>query len=343
MPPPDEQALRNGRTDMHSIGRRGLGGLALAAASLTAGRAGAQDYPRRQAIRMIVPQAAGSATDVMARAVAQPLSEILGQQVVVDNRAGAGGILGSELLAKAAPDGYVLGIVNISTHGVNPGLFRRLPYDAARDFTPIGMTATIGNVFIVHNAFPARTLEEAIAHIRANPGKVNFASAGQGSSQHLAAALFARMAGGLRMVHIPFRGTGPGTTAVMAGEADLMIPTISSGLPAIRSGRARALAVTTEAPVPDLPGVPAMKDTVPGYVVTSWYGLAGPANLPAPIVARVNAAMREALGRPETVRTLQAAGFAAQPGTPEELTRHIAAEIDRWKRVIDEAGIPREG
>jgi tripartite-type tricarboxylate transporter receptor subunit TctC len=329
---------------MNRITRRGLAGMTFAVA---ASPAWAQDYPRRQPIRLIVPQAAGSATDVMARAVAQSLSEILGQQVVIDNRAGAGGILGTEMLAKAAPDGYTLGVINISTHGVNPGLFRRLPYDAQRDFTPVSMTATIGNVFIVHNAFPARTLAEAIAYIRANPGRVNFASAGQGSSQHLAAALFGRMAGGaqgaLQMVHIPFRGTGPGTTAVMAGEADLMIPTISSGLPAIRSGRARALAVTTEAPVPDLPGVPAMQDTVPGYVVTSWYGIAGPPRLPEPIVARLNAGLREALARPETVRTLEAAGFVAAAGSPQDLSQHITAEIERWKRLIEEAGIPREG
>jgi tripartite-type tricarboxylate transporter receptor subunit TctC len=328
---------------MQLVTRRRLGGLALTAGTALATPAQAQDYPRRQAIRLIVPQAAGSATDVMARAVAQPLSELLGQQVVIDNRAGAGGLLGTELLAKAAPDGYTLGVVNISTHGVNPSLYRRVPYDALRDFSPVGMTATIGNVFIVNANFPARTLDEAIAHIRANPGRINFASAGQGSSQHLAAALFARMAGGLQMVHIPFRGTGPGTTAVMAGEADLMIPTISSGLPAIRSGRARALAVTTATPVPDLPGVPVMQETVPGYVVTSWYGIAGPANLPGPIVARLNAALGEALARPETVRTLQAAGFAPTASTPDDLGRYIAAEIERWKRVIDEAGIPREG
>ncbi|WP_270934536.1 Bug family tripartite tricarboxylate transporter substrate binding protein [Falsiroseomonas oryzae] len=322
------------------IGRRSLGALALAG---VAQPALAQEYPRRQPVRLIVPQAAGSATDVMARAVAQPLSEILGQQVVIDNRAGAGGLLGTEMLAKAAPDGYTLGVVNISTHGVNPGLFRRLPYDAVRDFTPIGMTATIGNAVIVRSGFPAQTLAEAIAFIRANPGRVNFASAGQGSSQHLAAALLARMAGGLQMVHIPFRGTGPGTTAVMAGEADLMIPTISSALPAIRSGRARALAVTTEASVPDLPGVPPAKDTLPGYVVTSWYGIAGPANTPAPVVARVNAAIRDALTRPETVRTLEAAGFVPAAGSPAELAAHIVAEIERWRRVIEDAGIPREG
>ena len=324
---------------MINITRRALGGAALFAAT----PALAQEYPRRTAIRLIVPQAAGSATDVMARAVAQPLSEVLGQQVVIDNRAGAGGILGTEMLAKAAPDGYTIGVVNISTHGVNPGLFRRVPYDATRDFSPISMTATIGNAVIVRAGFPARTLAEAIAYIRANPGRVNYASAGQGSSQHLAAALLARMAGGLNMVHIPFRGTGPGTTAVMAGEADLIIPTVSSALPAIRSGRARALAVTTEAAVPDLPGVPPAKETVPGYVVTSWYGIAGPANLPAPIIARLNAAIGEALARPETIRTLEAAGCVPAHGTPAELAAHITAEIDRWRRVIEEAGIPREG
>ena len=332
---------------MTIITRRGLAGTALGGLALGAGlsagsTAHAQDFPRRGPIRILVPQAAGSATDVMSRALAAGMSAVLGQQFVIDNRPGAGGIRGAELLAKAEPDGYTLGIANISTHAVNPGLYRNLPYDPIKDFTPISLSALIGNAVIVHDALPARTLAEFIEYARRNPGKVSYASAGQGSSQQLVAELLASMAGGLKMLHVPYRGTGPGVIAVMTGEVDMMIPTIASALPGVQSGRARALAVTTEAPVKDLPDVPIAAATLPGYVVTSWYGLAGPAGLPAPIVARLGEAVATAVKRPDTVRPMVAAGFEPVSGTPDAFTAYIRDEIARWKQVITDAGIKIE-
>jgi tripartite-type tricarboxylate transporter receptor subunit TctC len=299
----------------------------------------AQDYPRKQAIRIIVPQAVGSATDTIARVLAQRVGAELGQQMIVDNRPGAGGLLGGELASKAAPDGYTLILANISSHGVNPALYAKLPYDPINGFAPIGNAAQTSNILIVNAEQPFKSMKELTDHAKANPGKLHYASPGQGSSQHLAMELFRTVAGGINVVHVPYRGSGPGVTAVMGGEAQLMMPATPSALPALQAGKARALAVTSLKRHPEFPNLPTVAETYAGYDVTSWFGLAGPAGTPRPIVDRLNAAMRQALADPEAIKALAVAGMEPVLSTPEEFAAFIKAEIEKWTKVARDANI----
>jgi tripartite-type tricarboxylate transporter receptor subunit TctC len=310
--------------------------LALAAAfAAAAGPARAQgfpkdEFPKKQVIRILVPQAAGSATDVIARLLAARMAAEIGQQIIVDNRSGAGGVLGAEAAAKAPPDGYTLFLANISTHGVNPGLYKRLPYDPIGDFVPIGMAGGTSNVLIVHAELPIRTLKGLIDYAQANPGKLAFATPGPGSSQHLATELFMMMAGGLDMLHVPFRGSPAGVTAVMTGVVSWMMPATPSAQAAITSGKVRAIAVTSGKRHPDYPDVPSIGETLPGYDVTAWYGLAAPAGTPRPIAAALSEAMRKTLSNPEMVKSLTAAGMEPAVSTPEAFGDFIKSEIEKW-------------
>lgn len=320
--------------------RRDVLALACAGAALgLPGTASAQEFPRRQAIRIIVAQAAGSATDTLARVVAARIAETLGQQVVVENRPGAGGLVGAEVAAKAAPDGYTLFVSNISTHGVNPGLYTSLPYDPIEGFVSIGFAAETANLLIVNARAPFQTVADLIAHAKANPGRIKFATAGEGSSQHLATELFARMAGGLRMVHVPYRGSAPGVTAVMSGEVDWMLPALPSGIPAVESGRARGIGVSSARRHERYPNIPAIAETLPGYEVTSWYGLSAPRGTPAPIIAQLNEALAKAVAHPEAVRQLTAVGLDPRSSTPAEYDAFIRAEITRWREIAQAANI----
>ncbi len=313
-----------------------------AAAVLAAAAAGpvrAQDFPRKQTIRIIVPQAVGSATDTIARLLAQRVGAELGQQMIVDNRPGAGGLLGAELASKAVADGYTLILANISSHGVNPALYAKLPYDPINGFTPIGLAAQTPNILIVNAELPFKTTKELIDHAKANPGKLHYASPGQGSSQHLAMELFRTVAGGIDMVHVPYRGSGPGVTAVMGGEAQLMMPAAPSALPAMQAVKARALAVTSAARHPDFPNLPTVAETLPGYEVTSWFGLAGPAATPRPVVDLLNAVMRKVLSDPEAVKALAVAGMEPVTSTPEEFGAFIKAEIEKRTAVARGANV----
>jgi tripartite-type tricarboxylate transporter receptor subunit TctC len=317
-----------------------LGVLCAVAASLAVTPpAGAQDYPRKQTIRIIVPQAVGSATDTIARILAQRIAPELGQQMMVENRPGAGGLLGGDLASKAAPDGYTLILANISSHGVNPALYAKLPYDPINGFTPIGRAGQTSNILIVNAELPFKTTSELIEHAKANPGKLHYASPGQGSSQHLAVELFRTVAGGINVVHVPYRGSGPGVTAVMGGEAQFMMPAAPSALPALQAGKARALAVTSTRRHPEFPNLPTVAETFPGYEVTSWFGLAGPAGTPRPIVDLLNAAMRKALSDPEAIKVLAAAGMEPTLSTPEEFGAFIKAEIEKWTAVARTANV----
>lgn len=313
-------------------------------AAVTAGPVSgvAQDYPKKGPLRLIVPQSPGSATDIMARALAARLSEILGQQVVVDNRAGAGGLVGTEAVAKAPPDGYTLGIANISTHGVNPGLYKSLPYDPIADFAPVGLTAVTGNVLIVSAAQPFRTVGELIAHAKAHPNTLMFATAGPGSSQHLATELFNAMAGGLKMLHVPYRGTTPGLTAVMANEVAWMMPAIPSGMTAIKTGKARPIGVSTAQRHKELPDVPTIAETLPGFEVVTWFGVVAPARTPASVIATLNEALAKALGHPELQRQFAGAGLDPTSSTPEAFAAFIRSEIARWTKVARDANITIE-
>ncbi len=298
----------------------------------------AQNYPNK-AVRLIVAQSAGSATDVAARVIATPLAALLKQQVVVDNRAGAGGLLGTEIAAKAPADGYTLIFANISTHGVNPALYRRLPYDAIRDFTPIGLATTTPNVLVVNASLPAKNTAEMITLLRNRPGQLNVATPGSGSSQHLAVELFMTMAGGLKSQHVPYKGSGPAMTALISGEASWMIPTLTLSLPHIRSGKIRALGVSSTAPHEDLPQVPPLAETLPGYEVLSWYGFAAPARTPAAVVNLLNKATATVLAMPETRKGLAGAGMSVQHSSPAQLGDFIRNEIEKWSKVAKGSGI----
>lgn len=298
----------------------------------------AQSYPTK-AVRLIVAQGAGSATDVSARIIAQKHSALLGQQVIVDNRAGAGGLLGTEIAAKAQPDGYTLIFANISTHGVNPALYRKLPYDPVRDFSPITLATTTPNVLIVHPSIPAKNTQEFIDFAKARPGQLNVATPGNGSSQHLATELFTTMAGGLKTLHVPYKGSGPAMSALIAGEASWMIPTLTLSLTHIRAGRVRALAVTSTKAVEDLPGIPTVSATLPGYEVLSWYGFAAPAKTPQAIITRLNETITAVLAMPDVRKSLAAVGMGVESGTPEQFGQFIRAEVAKWSKVAKTAGI----
>jgi tripartite-type tricarboxylate transporter receptor subunit TctC len=315
--------------------------VSLVAASVAAATfpAAAQDYPKKSTIRVIVPQAVGSATDTVARIMAQRIAANLGQQMIVDNRPGAGGLLGGELTSKAPPDGYTLILANISSHGVNPALYAKLPYDPINGFTPIGRAGQTSNLLIVNSELPFKTLKDVVDYAKANPGKLFYASPGQGSSQHLAVELLRSVAGNINMTHVPYKGSGPGVTAVMGGEAQLMMPATPSALPGLKSGKARAVAVSSLKRHPDYPDLPTIAETFPGYEVTSWFGLAAPAGTPQPVIDTLNAAMRKALADPDAIKQLANAGLEPAVSSPEEFGAYIKSEIEKWTKVARAANV----
>ena len=297
-----------------------------------------QAYPAKP-IRVIVAQAAGSATDIVTRLVGNGLAEPLGQPLVVDIRAGAGGILGTEIAAKAAPDGYTMLMANISTHGVNPALHPKLSFDPVRDFSPISLVSTTANVLVVHPSLPVRSVQDLVALAKARPGQLNFSTPGSGSSQHLATELLRSMTGNAQMLHVPYKGSGGAMASVIAGETVWMMPTLPLSLPHIRSGRVRPVAVSTLKPMDDLPGVPTIAATLPGYEVVTWYALMFPAATAQPIVARINAELVKVLATAEMQRALAGHGMQAQSSTPEALGEFVKSEIARWTKVARQAGI----
>jgi len=313
-----------------------------AALFVSANPATAQPFPKKGTIKIIVPQAVGSATDTVGRALATHIGAEIGQQIIVDNRPGAGGLLGSELAAKASPDGYTLLLANISTHGVNPGLYPKLPYDPIKDFAPIGLAGGTSNILIVNAALPIKTTKELIDAVKAKPGTLSYATPGQGSSQHLAVELFRTLAGGFDVTHLPYRGSGPGVIAVMSGEASFMMPATPSALPGIKNGKVRPLAVTSLKRHPDFPDVPTVADTFPGYDVTSWYGLSAPAGTPQPVIEQLSDALRKALANPEAVKALTNAGMEPSFSTPAQFGEFIKAEIAKWTKVARDANVKLE-
>jgi tripartite-type tricarboxylate transporter receptor subunit TctC len=315
----------------------------LCAAALAAGSVApvlAQTWPGKP-IRLIVAQAPGSATDVVARILAPALAEALGQPLLVDNRTGAGGVLGTELAAKAPADGYTLLLANISTHGVNPALHRKLPFDPVRDFTPVSMVSTTPNLLVVHPSLPVKSAGELVALARKKPGALLYATPGTGSSQHLATELFRSMAG-FDSLHVPYKGTPPALAATISGEASWMMPTLTSALPHVKANRLRVLAVTSAQRLEDLPEVPALAEVFPGFEVVSWYALVGPAGLPRAIVERLNQEVARASAVAEVRRALALNGMAVRTGTPEQLAAYIRDDIARWTRVVREAKIAIE-
>jgi tripartite-type tricarboxylate transporter receptor subunit TctC len=297
----------------------------------------AQPYPSKP-IRIVVPFAAGGTTDLLARAAAQKLTEAWGQPVVVDNRPGAGGNIGSELVAKAAPDGYTVEMGTVGTHAINASLYARMPYDHVKDFAPIILVATVPNVLVVNPGVPVKSVQELIAYAKANPGKLNFASPGSGTSGHLCGELFKVMAG-VQITHIPYKGSAPALQDLLGGQVQMMFDNLPSALPHIKAGKLRALAVTTAARAAALPDLPTVAEAgLPGFEASSWFGLLAPAGTPPDIVARLNAEIAKWLASPDAMEKLLALGANAAGGSPEDFTKHIAAETAKWQKVVKASG-----
>lgn len=301
----------------------------------------AQTFPVKS-IRLVVAQAAGSSTDGLARLVGQELSRVVQQPVVVDVRPGAGGLLGTEIVAKALPDGYTLQLATIATHGVNPALYKKLPYDPVKDFSALILATISPNALISHPSLPVRNVREFISLAKARPGQLNFSSSGTGGGQHLAAEVFANLSGKLITVHVPYKGTTPAITALMSGEVHWMMPSLSSALPHIHTGKVRALAVTSIKRISDLPDVPTVAETIRGFEVVSWWGLVGPAGIPDAIVSQLNASLSRILSQPDIGKKLAVLGMVATPGTPQEFEGFIKSEVAKWGRVVRETGVPLE-
>ena len=305
--------------------------------ALVATAASAQTYPTKP-IRLVVPFPPGGATDILARDVAQKLTEAWGQQVIVDNRPGAGGNIGSELVAKAAPDGYTLEMGTVGTHAINASLYAKMPYDHVKDFAPVILVAGVPNVLVVNPALPANSVAELIAYAKANPGKLNFASSGNGTSIHLSGELFKFMAG-VQMTHVPYKGSAPALQDLIGGQVQLMFDNLPPSLPQIKAGKLRALAVTSLARAPALPDVPTMAEAgLPGYEASSWFGVLAPAGTPPAIVAKLNAEIARWLATPEAKEKLSKQGANAAGGTPEDFAKHIAAETAKWAKVVKDSG-----
>ncbi len=294
-------------------------------------------YPSKP-IRMIVPSAPGSGPDIMARAIGQKLTEALGQAIVIDDKPGAGGIIGSEAAAKAAPDGYTLIMSNAGAHTVNPSLYAKLPYDPIKDFAPVTLVALAPNILIVHPTLPVRNVKELIALAKAKPGELTFGSGGNGSTAHLSGEMFKTMAG-INIVHIPFKGSPAAVIGVIAGQIALAIPNIPPALPHVRSGKLKALAVTTAkraAGVPELPTV--AESGLPGYEATAWFGVLAPAATPPQIIARLNAAIVKIAHAREMQDRLMAEGADAVGNTPEQFAQIIRNDIAKWAKVVKASG-----
>jgi tripartite-type tricarboxylate transporter receptor subunit TctC len=300
----------------------------------------AQSYPSRP-IRLIAPSSPGSGVDIVARIVGQKLSENLKQQVVIDNRAGAGANLGAEIAAKAAPDGYTL-FMGTPAHAINTSLYRRLNYDIVKDFAPISLVTSGQYVLVVHPSLPARNVKELIALARARPGQLNYASAGNGNATHLAAELFKSLTK-LNAVHVPYKGTGPALTDLIGGQVQFMFANLTAGLPHIKSGKLHALAVTGAARSPAAPDIPTMIESgVPGYTVTSWYGVLAPAGTSQEIINRLNSEIARVMRSPDMKDRLAGEGAEPVSSTPAEFAAFIKTEIAKWGKVIRGAGISIE-
>jgi len=300
--------------------------------------ASAQSYPNKP-IRLVVPYPAGGPLDIMARAIGQKLTEAWKQPVVVDNRAGAGGNIGADFVAKSAPDGYTLLMGAVATHAINPSLYSKIPYDPVKDFAPVALVAQVPNILVVNPALPAKTVQELIDLARAKPGYLNFASGSTGSTGHLAGELFNTMAG-VKMVHIPYKGAAPATADLLGGQVQLMFDNLASALPNVKAGKLRALAVTTLARSPAMPDLPTIAESgLPGFDLTTWFGILVPAGTPPEIVARLNAEIVRALNAKDMRERLEKMG--AEPpanNTPEHFAAFIRAEAAKYAKVVKESG-----
>ena len=314
--------------------------LIVVALALVAGVAAAQNYPAKP-IRIVVPFPPGGGTDLVARTVAQKMHETLGQTAVVDNRAGANGIIGADLVAKAPADGYTV-MITIASHAINPTLYPKLPYDTLGDLAPVSLLAEYPFVITVHPSMPVKTIKEFVAFAKSRPGQLSFASSGNGSGPHLGMELFANMAG-ISMVHVPYKGAGQAMTDLVSGQVQVFLNNFLAGMPMIRAGKLRALAVTSNKrsiAAPELPTV--VEAGVPGYVVTGWYGMFVPAATPAPVVATLHTATVKALRSKDVSERLSNEAAEIVASTPQQFAEFLKAEIAKWAGVIRKAKVRLE-
>ena len=311
--------------------------LAMLCAALFVAPAIAQQYPQKP-VRIVVGVPPGGATDIVARLVGQKMGEQMGQAVVIDNRGGAGGNIGAELVAKAAPDGYTLFLATIGTMTINPWLYKNMPFDTLRDFAAISQLTSMPQVLVVHPSVPAKSVKDLIAYAKSNPGKLNFASGGSGTAIHLAGELFKTMAG-VDMVHVAYKGAAPAMTDLLSGQVSLMFDQILSAFPHVKSGKLRALAVTPEKRSPAAPELPTVAEVaLPGYAVTTWHGLLAPAGTPRPVVQRLNAEAVKALQAPDLRERFASQGVDPVSSTPEQFAAFMKAELEKWRKVVAASG-----
>ncbi len=297
----------------------------------------AQAFPAKP-VRIIVAFPAGGGTDIVARTISPRLGEYLGQQVVIDNRAGAGGLVGTENAAKAPADGYTIFMGTLGNLSVNPLLYKKLPFDIHRDFAPLTQVVSVSFMLVVHPSFPVKTVRDLVNIAKSKPGQINYASSGNGGAPHLSAELFNSLAK-VKMVHVPYKGSGPSFTAVLGGEIPLTFDSMVQGLPYVKSGRLRAVAVLGPKRSPLLPEVPAVAETLPGYEVVNWFGMVVPAATPRDIVNRLHAETVKTLRLPEIRERLMESGAEPVGSSPEEFGAFMKAETAKWAKVIKEANI----
>lgn len=298
-------------------------------------------YPTKP-VRFIVPYPPGGSADILARSIGAKLAEGLAQPVVVDNRPGAGTAIGTEATAKSPPDGYTVMIGTVSSHAINPSLNPNLKYDPVKDFAPVSLVASIPFVLLAHPSLPAGSVQELVALARAKPGALNFSSAGNGTSNHLAGELLKSMTN-VEMVHVPYKGSAPALTDLLAGQVNLMFDLVLTAQPHVRSGAARALGVTGRSRSPALPSVPTIDESgVPGYEVSAWFGIFAPAGTPAAVVKRLNAEIVKIMQLPEMKERLASQGAEAMSSTPEQFAAYVTEELAKWSRVVKASGMKVE-
>ena len=312
--------------------------LALLGFGVFSGAVLAQTYPARP-IRVLIPFTAGSAADIIARAMEPAMRERLGQPFVVDNRGGAGGNIAAEMTAKATPDGYTVMMATIGTHAINHALYSKLPFHPRRDFTPIGMTGESPNALVINPKVQAKSIQDLIALAKAKPGQMNYGSSGSGTTVHLSAELFSVMTG-IKMIHVPHKGAAEALASLLGGQTDLMFASLSSSIPLIKAGRLRAFAVTGAQRSPSIPELPTVAEAanLPGYAASAWFGIVGPAGVPAPAVAALSKATLAALDDAEVKKRMFNAGVEIRTSSPQEFARYIDSEMQKWAKVVKASG-----